>query len=55
MDDPWYYKKPWSIVRLYAWRPDMANFSEYNCENQVGTKGGVSQYGLVPEPPEETQ
>jgi len=55
VDDPWYYTKPWSIVRLYAWRPDMANFSEYNCENQVGAKGGVSQYGLVPEPPEETQ
>ena len=55
VDDPWYYTKPWSMVRVYAWRPDMANFAEYNCENQVGAKGGVSQYGLVPEAPEETQ
>ncbi|MGU7771576.1 hypothetical protein ACV229_15505 [Burkholderia sp. MR1-5-21] len=54
VDDPTYYSRPWSLVRLFAWRPDMANFSEYNCEYQVGAPGGVSRYGLVPEAPEET-
>jgi hypothetical protein len=50
VDDPTMYTAPWSMVRTYAWRPDMIDFVEYNCESQVGTPQGVSRYGLVPEP-----
>jgi hypothetical protein len=50
VDDPKFYTAPWSVVRTYAWRPDMIDFVEYNCEFQVGTPAGVSRYGLVPEP-----
>lgn len=55
VDDPQMYTAPWSMVRTYAWRPDMTDFVEYNCEYQVGTAAGVSRYGLTPEPPENTQ
>lgn len=50
--DPEMYTAPWSNVRTFAWRPDMASFNEYNCEHQVGAPGGVARYGLTPEPPE---
>ncbi|MDB6014892.1 MAG: hypothetical protein JWL65_7142 [Gammaproteobacteria bacterium] len=53
IDDPEMYTAPWSNVRTFAWRPDMARFHEYNCEHQVGAPGGVSRYGLTTEPPEE--
>jgi hypothetical protein len=52
VEDPEMYTSPWSNVRTFAWRPDMATFKEYNCEHQVGAKGGVARYGLIPEPPE---
>jgi hypothetical protein len=55
IDDPEMYTAPWSIVRAFTWRPDMADFTEYNCEYQVGAPGGVSRYGLLPEPPEDNQ
>jgi hypothetical protein len=47
------YTSRWSNVRTFAWRPDMASFVEYNCEHQVGAKGGVARYGLIPEPAED--
>jgi hypothetical protein len=47
------YTAPWSVVRTFAWRPDKVIFGEYNCEYQVGAPGGISRYGLVPEPNEE--
>jgi hypothetical protein len=49
LDDPTYYTRPWSWVRDYSWRPDMALFREYNCELQTGAKDGVDT-SLVPEP-----
>lgn len=49
LDDPTYYTRPWSWVRDYSWRPDMALFREYNCELQTGAKDGVDP-SLVPEP-----
>lgn len=49
LDDPAYYTRPWSWVRDYAWRPDMALFREYNCEIQTGAKNGLDP-SLVPEP-----
>jgi hypothetical protein len=55
LEDPTMYTAPWSMVRTFRWRPDMTNFVEYNCEYQVGTKEGVSRYGLSPEPLENTQ
>jgi hypothetical protein len=50
VNDPQMYTAPWSMVRTYAWRPDMTEFVEYNCEYQLGTSAGISRYGLVPEP-----
>ncbi len=50
--DPELYTSPVSYVRTFAWRPDKLIFQEYNCEYQVGSPGGVSRYGLVPEPKE---
>ena len=47
------YTAPWSVVRTFAWRPDKMIFGEYNCEYQVGAPGGITRYGLVPEPTEE--
>jgi hypothetical protein len=41
LDDPTYYTRPWTWVRDYAWRPDMALFRDYNCELQTGAKGGL--------------
>jgi hypothetical protein len=41
LDDPTYYTRPWSWVRDYEWRPDMALFRDYNCELQTGAKGGL--------------
>ena len=49
LDDPTYYKRPWSWMRDYAWRPDMAVFREYNCELQTGAKDGLDP-SLGPEP-----
>jgi len=49
LDDPTYYTRPWSWVRDYVWRPDMALFREYNCEIQTGAENGVDA-SLVPEP-----
>ena len=49
LDDPTYYTRPWSWVRDYSWRPDMALFREYNCELQTGAKDGLDP-SLVPEP-----
>jgi len=49
LDDPTYYTRPWSWMRDYSWRPDMALFHEYNCELQTGAKDGVDP-SLVPEP-----
>lgn len=50
IDDPTYYKRAWSIVRTFAWRPDMMIFDEYNCEEQVGDKNYLPVSGLIPEP-----
>jgi hypothetical protein len=49
LDDPTYYTRPWSWVRDYEWRPDMALFRDYNCELQTGAKDGVDP-SLVAEP-----
>lgn len=49
LDDPTYYTRPWSWVRDYSWRPDMALFREYNCELQTGAKDGLDP-SLVQEP-----
>jgi len=49
VDDPAYYTRPWSWIRDYSWRPDMAVFREYNCELQTGAKGGLDP-SLGPEP-----
>jgi hypothetical protein len=49
LDDPTYYTRPWSWVRDYSWRPDMAVTAEYNCELQTGEKDGLDS-SLVPEP-----
>jgi hypothetical protein len=49
LDDPTYYTRPWSWVRAYDWRPDMALFRDYNCELQTGAKGGLDP-SLIPEP-----
>jgi len=49
LDDPTYYKHPWSWVRDYTWRPDMTLFREYDCELQTGRKNGLDP-SLVPEP-----
>jgi hypothetical protein len=49
VDDPTYYTRPWSWVRDYDWRPDMALYRDYNCELQTGAKDGVDP-SLVQEP-----
>jgi hypothetical protein len=49
LEDPTYYTRPWSWVRDYSWRPDLALFLEYNCELQTGAKEGLDS-SLVPEP-----
>jgi hypothetical protein len=49
LDDPTYYTRPWSWMRDYSWRPDMAVFREYNCELQTGAKNGLDP-SLGPEP-----
>jgi hypothetical protein len=49
LEDPIYYTRPWSWTRDYDWRPDMAIFREYNCEEQTGAKNGMDP-SLVPEP-----
>jgi hypothetical protein len=49
IEDPTYYTRPWSWMRAYDWRPDMAMYREYNCELQTGAKGGLDP-SLVPEP-----
>jgi hypothetical protein len=48
--DPVYYTKPWSIVRTFGWNPDLAVFTEYNCEEQIGDPGVKADAGLVAEP-----
>jgi hypothetical protein len=50
VDDPTFYRRPWSYVRTYAWRPDMAVLDEYNCEEQVGDKSNDPTAGFQPEP-----
>lgn len=50
--DAEYYSAPWSMVRTFAWRPDMASFQEYNCEWQAGAPDKV-EYGLATEPANE--
>jgi hypothetical protein len=50
IDDPTYYTRPWSIVRTFAWRPDLHILEEYNCEEQVGDRNYLPASGLVPEP-----
>jgi hypothetical protein len=49
LDDPTYYTRPWSWMRDYSWRPDMAVFREYDCELQTGAKDGLDP-SLGPEP-----
>jgi hypothetical protein len=49
LEDPIYYTRPWSWTRDYDWRPDMAIFREYNCEEQTGAKNGMDP-SLVLEP-----
>lgn len=34
IDDPVYYKQPWTYLRTYRWRPDEL-VSEYNCEENM--------------------
>lgn len=34
IDDPVYYKQPWTYLRTYRWRPDLL-VSEYNCEENM--------------------
>ena len=48
--DPVLYTKPWSIVRSFAWDPNLALFNEYNCEEQIGDPSVKADAGLVPEP-----
>lgn len=48
--DPEMFTTPWSFVRTFGWRPDSDIFPEYNCEFQVGSRDGVSRYGIIPEP-----
>jgi hypothetical protein len=58
VDDPQYYTAPWSIKRVYAWRPDLAPFQEYDCETEIGKFGAIgimSQYGYRPEPKASSQ
>lgn len=50
IDDPAYYKRPWSIARTFAWRPNMLIFSEFNCEEQIGDPNYLPASGLIPEP-----
>jgi hypothetical protein len=52
LDDPLFYKRPWTWVRAYDWRPDMAAFAEYNCEEQTGDPGSdpVASAALIREP-----
>jgi hypothetical protein len=50
IDDPKYYTETWSIVRRFAWHPNLAVFKEYNCEEQVGDPGVSADAGLVTEP-----
>jgi len=50
VDDKTLYSKPWSFTRTFAWRPDRAEFAEFNCERQATAPDGISRYGAVPEP-----
>ncbi len=50
VDDPTYYERPWSVVRSFAWQPELTNFSEYNCEEQVGDPSASPDAGLITEP-----
>lgn len=50
ISDPVFYTKPWSIVRSFGWNPDLAVFTEYNCEEQIGDPSVKADAGLVAEP-----
>lgn len=51
VDDPKYYRRPWSWVRTYSWRPDLSLLQEFNCEDQAGDKNNTATMGgLIPEP-----
>lgn len=53
IDDPVYYKAPWSMAHTYAWRPDMEFFNEYDCETQLSGPDAFDLFGLRPEPKED--
>lgn len=50
IDDPKYYERPWSVVRTFAWQPELVLFDEYNCELQTGAPGASADSGLIAEP-----
>jgi hypothetical protein len=52
VDDPQMFSAPWSIVRTYVWRPDFAQFEQYDCEGQVSAPDALNQYSYQPEPSE---
>ncbi|MGU7771572.1 hypothetical protein ACV229_15485 [Burkholderia sp. MR1-5-21] len=43
--DPEMFTHPWTISRTYAWRPDFAQFQEYNCEKKAGGDSNMTLYG----------
>lgn len=53
VEDPRYYTNPWSIVRHFAWHPNLSRMREYDCEEQVGDPYVNADAGLVPEPEED--
>ncbi len=48
--DSTYYVRPWSVVRTFGWQPELTNFLEYNCEEQVGDPNTRSEAGLIRDP-----
>ena len=45
INDPEYYKNPWTTSVTLTWRPDQAVFSEYNCEESAGSIAEAQRYG----------
>lgn len=52
VNDPTFYKRPWSFVRTFAWRPDNASLGEEDCEMQAGDKTNDPGAGFTHEPNE---
>jgi len=45
IDDPEYFKNPWTTSVILTWRPDQSVFSEYNCEESAGSVAEAQRYG----------